>query len=139
MSTPARPAPPAGRYGPPPRTGRRPAVLVALVATAVVVLAWILWVVISSRSPVTWTDVGFKVTSDQQIDVTYDVHKDKDATAVCTLRALDQAKGTVGSAKVVVGPSSADAVRRTDTMRTSALAVTGFVHECVVQDRPSGP
>jgi hypothetical protein len=113
-------------------------VVVALVVTAVVALTWILWVVISSRSPVTWTDVGFQIKGDQQVDVTYDVHKDKDATAVCTLRAMDQGKGTVGSTNVVVGPSSSDAVRRTDTVRTSALAVTGFVHECVVQDRPSG-
>ncbi len=138
VSTPARPALPAGRYGPPPRTGRRPLVVVALVATAVLVLAWIIWVVVSSRSPVTWTDVGFRIVGDQRVDVTYDVHKGKDATVVCTLRALDQAKGTVGSTDVVVGPSNADAVRRTDTVRTSALAVTGFVHSCAVRGGSSG-
>lgn len=134
MSTPARPAAPAGRYGPPPGTGRRPLVVAALVVTAVLVLGWMVWVVVSSRSPVTWTDVGFRIQGNEQVDVTYDVHKDKDATVVCTLRALDQSKGTVGSTDVVVGPSSGDSVRRTDTVRTSALAVTGFVHQCVVQD-----
>jgi hypothetical protein len=132
VSTPARPAPPAGRYGPPPRTGRRPLVVVALVITAAVVLAWILWVVIESRSPVHWTDVGFRIVSDQQVDVTYDVHKDPAASATCTLRALDQAKGTVGTADVVIGPTTSDVTRRTDTVRTSALAVTGFVRTCVI-------
>ena len=97
MTTPARPALPAGRYGPPPRSGRRPTVVVALVAVTVVVLAWILWVVIESRSPVQWTDVGFRILSNQRVDVTYDVHKDKDATVTCTLRALDQGKSTVGT------------------------------------------
>jgi hypothetical protein len=105
---------------------------------AVLVLGWIVWVVLGSRSPVTWTDVGFRIIGDQRVDVTYDVHKDKDATVVCTLRALDQGKGTVGSTDVVVGPSGAGAVRRTDTVRTSALAVTGFVHSCVVQGASSG-
>jgi hypothetical protein len=132
VSTPARPA---GRYGPAPRTGRRPVVIAALVTLAVVVLAWILWVVVESRSPVQWTDVGFDIVSDQQVDVTYDVHKDPDATVTCTLRALDRAKGTVGTADVVVGPGASGAVRRTDTVRTSALAVTGFVHECIVSGR----
>jgi hypothetical protein len=104
----------------------------ALVVVAVVVLAWILWVVVESRSPVQWTDVGFDIVSNQQVDVTYDVHKPKDATVTCTLRALDRSKGLVGTADVVVGPSSSDATRRTDTVRTSALAVTGFVHTCAL-------
>jgi hypothetical protein len=132
VSTPARPALPAGRYGPPPRARRRPLTIVALVVTAAVVLGWILWVVIDSRSPVHWTDVGFVIVSDQQVNVTYDVHKDAGATATCTLRALDRGKGTVGTAEVVIGPSRSDVTRRTDTVRTSALAVTGFVRTCVV-------
>jgi Domain of unknown function (DUF4307) len=103
---------------------------VALVVTAAVVLGWILWVVIDSRSPVHWTDVGFVIVSDQQVDVTYDVHKDAAATVTCTLRALDQGKGTVGTAEIVIGPSRSDVTRRTDTVRTSALAVTGFVRTC---------
>jgi hypothetical protein len=132
VSTPARPALPAGRYGPPPRTGRRPLVVVALVVTAAVVLGWILWVVIESRSPVHWTDVGFVIVSDQRVDVTYDVHKDAGATVTCTLRALDEGKGTVGTADVVIGPTRTDVTRRTDTVRTSALAVTGIVRTCAV-------
>jgi hypothetical protein len=133
VTTPARPGLPEGRYGAPARTGRRPGVIVAIVAVAVVVLAWILWVVIDSRSPVQWTDVGFDIVSNQQVDVTYDVHKDQDATVTCTLRALDRAKGQVGFTTVVIGPADSETTRRTDTVRTSALAVTGFVHGCVVQ------
>lgn len=138
MSTPARPALPAGRYGPPPRAGRRPKIIVALVVTAVVVLGWILWVVIESRSPVHWTNVGFVIVSDQQVDVTYDVHKDAGATVTCTLRALDQMKGTVGTADVVIGPTRSDVTRRTDPVRTSALAVTGIVRTCAVSGSTPG-
>lgn len=138
MTTPARSSLPAGRYGPPPRTGRRPVALVALAAVGVLVLAWILWVVIDSRSPVHWSDVGFRVPDDQHVEVTYDVHKDPGATVVCTLRALDSSKGTVGTADVVVGPMNAGSVRRTDTVRTSALAVTGFVRGCAVAGSSSG-
>jgi hypothetical protein len=107
-------------------------VVVALVVTAGIVLAWILWVVIDSRSPVQWTDVGFHIVSDQRIDVVYDVHKDPGATVTCTLRALDVSKATVGTADVVIGPTTSDTTRRTDTVRTSALAVTGIVRTCAV-------
>jgi hypothetical protein len=138
VTTPARPALPAGRYGPPPRSGRRPTVVVALVAVTVEVLAWILWVVIESRSPVQWTDVGFRILSNQRVDVTYDVHKDKDATVTCTLRALDQGKSTVGTTDVEIGPSTSDTIRRTDTVRTSALAVTGIVRSCAVSGGSTG-
>jgi hypothetical protein len=104
----------------------------------VVVLGWILWVVVESRSPVHWTTVGFRVVDDQQVQITYDVHKHPDDTVTCTLRALDQAKGTVGTTDVEVGPSSADVIRRTDTVRTSALAVSGFVRGCVRSGSSSG-
>jgi hypothetical protein len=109
-----------------------------LAVVAVLVLAWILWVVIESRSPVQWTTVGFRIVGNEQVDVTYDVHKDPDDSVTCTLRALDQGKATVGTADVVVGPSSAEVIRRTDTVRTSALAVTGFVRGCVVSGSSTG-
>ena len=80
---------------------------------------------------------GVFVQFDQQVNVTYDVHKDAAATVTCTLRALDKSKGTVGTADVVIGPTRSDVTRRTDPVRTSALAVTGIVRTCEMGSTPA--
>jgi hypothetical protein len=105
----------------------------AAVAVAIGV-AWALWAAFGSGTPsVSWSDVGFRVHGDSSVDVTYDVGKNPHATVVCRLQALDQRKGTVGLAQVTVGPSSDRVTRRTDTIRTSAAAVTGTVTGCTLR------
>jgi hypothetical protein len=125
--------PPPDRYGAP-SPGRRLAVIVASVVLAVTGLAWVIWAGLGQASAdVRWTDVGFQIVDNSRVTVTYDVGKDPAATAVCSLQALDQAKSTVGIARVTIGPASARVTRRTDEIRTSALAVTGVVKECEVR------
>jgi Domain of unknown function (DUF4307) len=83
-----------------------------------------------ASADVRWTDLGFRIVDDSRVTVTYDVGKDPAATAVCSLQALDRTKSTVGIARVTIGPASQRVTRRTDEVRTSALAVTGVVQEC---------
>jgi len=101
---------------------------------AVAGLAWVIWAGLGQASAdVRWTDVGFQIVDNSRVTVTYDVGKDPAATAVCSLQALDQGKSTVGIARVTIGPTSARVTRRTDEIRTSALAVTGVVKECALR------
>ena len=124
----------ADRYGAPPSRRRRRTQLAAGAVAALLALAWVVWAGLGqARSDVRASDVGFRVVSDQRVDVTYDVGKDPDRTAVCTLQALDRGKGTVGLAQVETGPTRARVTRTTAIVRTSALAVTGIVRECVLR------
>jgi hypothetical protein len=125
---------PAGRYGHPPSRGRRRALL-ALAAVALAgALGWVIWAGLGQASAdVRWSDVGFVIVGDTAVQVTYDVGKDPGDTAVCSLRALDRHKTAVGIAEVTIGPSEQRVTRRTDTVRTSAQAVTGIVRECSVR------
>ena len=94
-------------------------------------LAWVVWAGLGqAEADVRWTDLGYQVIDNSRVSVTYDVGKDPGATAVCSLRALDQQKSAVGIADVTIGPTERRVTRRTDQIRTSALAVTGIVREC---------
>lgn len=122
--------PPPGRYGTP-SAARRRAVVAGSALLAAVGLAWVVWAGLGQAdADVRWTDLGFRVVDDTRVTVTYNVGKDPAATAVCSLRALDRTKAVVGIARVTVGPSPQRVTRRTDEVRTSALAVTGVVQEC---------
>ena len=122
---------PAGRYGAPASPGRRRATRALAVVAAVVGVGWVVWAGLGQAgADVRYTDVGFRIVDDQRVDVTYDVGKDPGRTAVCTLRALDRGKGTVGLAEVTIGPTAERVTRNVSTVQTSALAVTGIVRDC---------
>jgi hypothetical protein len=124
----------ADRYGGGRPARRRRAITVAAVAVlALVGLGWVVYAGLAQgRADVQFNDVGFAIVDDASVQVTWDVGKDPKATAVCTLRALDRNKTAVGIASVTVGPTTAQVTRRTDTVRTSALAVTGMVRDCAI-------
>ncbi|MDM7830744.1 DUF4307 domain-containing protein [Cellulomonas edaphi] len=128
--TPVRP--PAGRYGPArprPRAWR----FVGWGALAVVVGAVIVWLGGAQlEDPVQWKSVGFHVTDNSSTEVTFDVTKDKDATATCKVRALSQSFGEVGVRSVEVGPAQTATVRVTVTVPTSELAVSGEAQDCTL-------
>jgi hypothetical protein len=125
---------PPGRYGRPPSRGRRTALVVVAVLALGAALAWVVWAGLAqARADVRWSDVGFVIVGDTAVQVTYDIGKDPDATVVCSLRALDRHKTAVGVAEVTIGPTHRRVTRRTDTVRTSAQAVTGTVRECAVR------
>jgi hypothetical protein len=120
-----------GRYGPEPSQGRRRAYLAGVVVLSAAGLAWVAWVGAErAGQDVRWSQVGFVVGADADVQVTYDVGKDPQTTVVCRLRALSRSKATVGLVEVVVGPTDRRVTRRTDTVRTSGPAVTGLVDSC---------
>jgi Domain of unknown function (DUF4307) len=125
---------PPGRYGAPPSRARRLAALAGLSLLAIAGLAWVVWAGLGQADvDVRWTDVGYHVIDDSRVSLTYDVGKEPSATAVCSLQALDVHKSTVGIAQVTIGPTEKRVTRRTNEVRTSALAVTGVVKDCALR------
>jgi len=103
------------------------AVLILVVGAA---LGWFAWAAYSGRQSATGTDVGFVVVDDGTVRVTFDVSKPKDATATCTVEAIDSGFSVVGTVRVRVGPSEHGVVRQTATVRTTNRAATGQVTSC---------
>lgn len=118
--------------GPRPRltVGARIAVWVAL-AAAVAVAAWFT-IVDTQRDPVSFTDVGFSVTSPEEVEVTFDVSMPPGTGAVCTITALNRSFAEVGALDVEVGPQEERTTRHTATVATTELATTGVVDHCRV-------
>lgn len=111
--------------------GARIAVALAL-AAGVALAAWFT-IVDTQRDPVTFTDVGFSVTSAEAVDVTFDVSMPPGTEAVCTVTALSKNFAEVGAVDVEVGPESERTTRHSVTVATTELATTGLVDRCDVR------
>lgn len=121
---------PPGRYDER-RTLPRP-VLLTLAAALVLTLlaltfgAWDRY----SSSRVPFTVLGYRVVSDTQVEVRFEVHKATSSTVTCLVRARDRTGSVVGREEVEVGPSEGAPTRITTTLTTSARAVAGEVTAC---------
>jgi hypothetical protein len=120
------------RYGRARSPVRRRAGIAVLVVVAAAALGWFAWAAYSGRESATGTDVGFVVVDDGTVQVTFDVTKPKEATATCTVEAMDSGFSVVGTVRVSVGPAEHGVVRRTATVRTTNRATTGRVTTCSV-------
>lgn len=127
------------RYGrrPPSPRSRRTAV-VAVVALAVAGLAWVVWAGagLASRQQVSHQVVGFSAPTDSEVQLTFQVTKDPEATARCDVRALAEDFTTVGWLTVDVGPAEGEVVRRQVLLRTQQLAVSAEVMGCELLGTP---
>ncbi len=134
MTTP--PVRPAERYG-----DIRPAwhstLARVLVSTlAVIGLVWVGyagWA--NSHQDVNWTDIGYKIVDDGQIDATFDVSVQAGSTATCVVQALASDFSVVGRAEVTVPapPAGKSAVRATVPVLTQQRAVTATVQTCALR------
>jgi hypothetical protein len=83
--------------------------------------------------------VGYGVLSDHSVEVRFEVHKGREATVVCLVRARDRNGAEVGTAPVRVGPSSVDPVVVVHTLTTSRRASTGEVTACSAPQPSASP
>lgn len=89
------------------------------------------WVIIDRMSQaITAETLAYSVDDHGSTVVTFRVHKPVGVTATCTVQALDIAHAVVGSAQVAI-PAGSSSVTLTQTVRTTNLAVTGMVADCV--------
>ena len=127
------------RYGRSTTPGRRRLLLGLGAFVLVAALAFIGWVTLLERPTVNWDDVGFKVISDAQVKVTFDVNFSGSGTdsaaAVCTVQALNSLTTEVGLQDARVQPGPGGRVRATVTVPTSEQATTGLVKACTRVDR----
>jgi Domain of unknown function (DUF4307) len=118
------------RYGAT-RRGPRRAVLRWLAAGALavaVVVAGLLWA--ASRPDAEATVTAIRFGAADHVDVTFEVRKPRDATAVCVVRARDASGAQTGYEQVRVGPARGSVVTVTHRLATKARAVTGEVPGC---------
>ncbi|MFI0774807.1 DUF4307 domain-containing protein [Streptomyces sp. NPDC021212] len=72
---------------------------------------------------------GFKVTSDDTVEVRLEITKDKDATAECTVRAQDTYHEEVGRKSFTFGQRQDDMVKIV-TVRTTSRATSAELVAC---------
>jgi hypothetical protein len=128
------------RYGRRSTPGRRRLQLAAGGLALVATLIFIGWITLTGRPTLNWDDIGYKVISDAQIKVTFDVNfssggSGSDAPrAVCTIQALNDLRTEVGLQDVSVQAGPQGRVRATVTVQTSERATTGLVKSCAEAD-----
>jgi hypothetical protein len=77
-----------------------------------------------------WQTVGYKVVSDQQVRVDFQVYRPGGTALSCTVEALARDFAPVGTSTVQVPASPDETTNETVTLRTTSRAVTGQVTSC---------
>ena len=81
---------------------------------------------------------GYTVASDRQVQVVFEVDKDRTKTALCTVRARDRTGDEVGNSLVRVGPTPRRSSIVTYELATSGRAATGEVTGCALEGAATG-
>jgi hypothetical protein len=119
---------PAGRYG---EGGRRPpkALVAGLVVLATAFVGWVVWAALGAADRDPGGEVsGFRVVSDERIDVRVRLAAGGDGPLGCTVQALDRTREVVGVAGVELGPKRPE---RWVQVRTRERAVTATLGRCL--------
>lgn len=110
-------------------------VILAVIAS-VLAIVFVGWVQLnqSSAHP-QFKDISHELTSSDEVSLTFEVVKDPEATALCTLKALNEASAPVGWKEVTVGPNSAElgdarVRQQTEVVRVLSEATTVTVDRC---------
>lgn len=77
-----------------------------------------------------WQTLGYKVISDQQVRVDFEVYRPGGTALTCTVEALARDFSPVGTSSVRVPASADETTRLSATLRTTSRAVTGQVRTC---------
>ena len=77
-----------------------------------------------------WQTLGYKVVSDQQVRVDFEVSRPGGRAMTCTVEALARDFAPVGTSTVRVAASAEETTTESATLRTTSRAVTGQVKSC---------
>lgn len=77
-----------------------------------------------------WDTLGYKVVSDQQVRVDFQVTRPGGRAMTCTVEALARDFSPVGTSTVRVAASTEETTTESATLRTTSRAVTGQVKTC---------
>lgn len=99
------------------------------VAALTAIAAW--FGLSQANDPVRWKDVGFTADIPTEASVTYDVYLYTDASADCTVRALNTNFAEVGVAVQHIDRANGAEQRITTPIVTTEQATTATVNYCV--------
>ena len=77
-----------------------------------------------------WQTLGYKVLSDQQVRVDFEVYRPGGRAITCTVEALARDFAPVGTSTVQVPASADETTTQSALLRTTSRAVTGQVKTC---------
>jgi hypothetical protein len=117
------------RYGQKPARNPRLFRRLAIIGVAMLTIT-AMWFGFANYSPVSYQNIGFRVISEWQTEVDFELTKPTNATVVCSVETLNNAFATVGWVELEFGPNNSQTIRHTVTVNTTELAVTGLVDEC---------
>jgi hypothetical protein len=92
-----------------------------------------MWFGFANHSTISHQDVGFRVISEWETEVDFEITKPTDVSVICSLEALNNSYLSVGYKEVEIGPSDSRTNRFTVSVLTTERAVTGLVDECRVR------
>ena len=122
---------PEGRYGrsAAERADRKLQIIGSVLGAGLIALiAWFGYAYVIGQD-VSGQLTGFKVTADDTVEVRLEITKDKDATAVCTVRTLDTYHDEVGRKSFTFGQRQDDMIKVV-TVRTTARATSAELVGC---------
>lgn len=133
FTAPDAPEPPADRYGPDTRSRDRLLGYGLAGFLVTLLVAWAAWTAADlARVPVRWSDAVVVPRDDGTVEVTFQVTKDPDVTAECTVEALNGDLAQVGLVEVTVAPAGTSTVTVQAVVPTTEDAAGGKVRACVV-------
>lgn len=121
------------RYGRSPRSRSREKKLgiIAAAVFAVVLVAWVVWASLDATgSSMQTRDVAHSITSDTQVDITFELTIEPGSTTYCAVQALNERFAVVGWKIIEVPPADARTRMLTESVRTTELATTGLIYRC---------
>ena len=101
----------------------------------VVATALTIWFGLSStEGAVTSTDIGFERNGEREIVMIFDVTRPPGTALSCTVTAMDDQYGRVGTKEQAVPASDDETTRVRAAVRTTTTAVTATVKDCAAVD-----
>ncbi len=119
----------AQRYGKRAKLSKTRWIWISVVGIALMMVG-VLFASIANYNPVQSQDVGFSVKDPTQVVLDFELTKPEDATAVCSVEALNEQFGQVGYKIIEIGPQETAKVRLSVSINTTELATTALVDEC---------
>lgn len=119
----------AKRYGQKPKPDIRKWRPIGVIAVVLMSIA-ALTVSALNFNPAQYQEIGFRVVSQWQTEIDFELSKPKNATAVCSFEALNNSFLAVGYREIEFGPTDFETNRHTISVLTTERAVTGVVKDC---------
>ncbi len=121
------------RYGRTPRGVRRGR-LAAVAAAAALVLAAVIWAVVTgvggAADATDLQTIGYTITSDSTVTIGWEVTGEASVPLVCAIEAQDADGSVLGLVEVRVPVTGAPARSGTTTVLTTRRAETGLIQSC---------